>query len=121
MNVASNVAINLNISDEFPYASGSSSNDTDDSLYCTEGLEWKKTDRIYLALYSGFIVLLGTTGNTIAYFVLKQKSYKHNVMSGALRYLALLDNVILWTVVLRIFVKGLLDTDVAHASTKVCL
>ncbi|GFR76533.1 Mu-type opioid receptor-like [Elysia marginata] len=88
---------------------------------CHEAWMWTGRYRLLLTLISTVIILVGTTGNTIAYFVLKQKAYKNNIMASALRILSIMDNIILWTIVSRRLIKGLTRFDFSLSAPKFCL
>ncbi|GFN85740.1 hypothetical protein PoB_001224600 [Plakobranchus ocellatus] len=90
-------------------------------LGCDERWEYRNLHRVVLSLVSSILILVGSTGNTIAFCVLKQKAYKNNVMASALRYLAVIDILVLWTVVSRLFLKGAFDTDIFIESSKLCV
>ncbi|XP_012935055.1 uncharacterized protein LOC101856786 [Aplysia californica] len=80
---------------------------------------WRINFIVTIAVAS-VILLVGTIGNVITYAVLSQKAFARNHMSLMLRFLSVMDLVILWTVLLRYYVRAISSFDLRTISFTVC-
>ncbi|XP_059139441.1 uncharacterized protein LOC131927694 [Physella acuta] len=75
-----------------------------------------------LAVVPMFLIIMGTVGNILTLIVLTSKAISHKSYSLAisLRFLACMDILVLWTLLGRHFVSGVLGEDIRNWSFDVC-
>ncbi|XP_005090614.3 uncharacterized protein LOC101845210 [Aplysia californica] len=82
---------------------------------------WNKVSRTLLCAYPPFIVLIGTVGNIITLIILRRPKFRSSSLSVGLRFMCVMDTLVLWTVVSLMWVRGITRIDFLSMSVNVCL
>ncbi|XP_055867624.1 uncharacterized protein LOC106059742 isoform X2 [Biomphalaria glabrata] len=79
-----------------------------------------EAEHVILQIYPPFLLILGITGNMITILILRSKSLRHNFVAMYLTYLAFINILNLAIGTTRLWIIGLIDSDIRNFSVYTC-
>ncbi|KAH9519268.1 hypothetical protein Btru_075131 [Bulinus truncatus] len=80
----------------------------------------QEAERLLLQVYPPFLLVVGITGNMVTIIILRSKSLRHNFVALFLTYLAACNILNLCIGLTRLWIIGLINSDIRNYSSLAC-